>query len=197
MNNVLAYFPIDDRCKFIFLTFLNFRLGRGIQIGLCRCNSSLQNSNHQLFHLCIYIYPQHNVASRPEHSQVQSRFLVYCFLCICTVGKMLLTFGRLINHFWTFIAVLDGLVWLCTIICILSFLYFFPVVCLWLFTFLGLQVTKSNAVNGHIILLLSLHKHRSISPLGHKSITALKECSLTSTSTFGALLQKQNPRKME
>ena len=125
MNNVLAYFPIDDRCKFIFLTFLNFRLGRGIQIGLCRCNSSLQNSNHQLFHLCIYIYPQHNVASRPERSQVQSRFLVYCFLCICTVGKMLLTFGRLINHFWTFIAVLDGLVWLCTIICILSFLYFY------------------------------------------------------------------------
>ena len=59
-----------------------------------------------------------------------------------------------------------------------------------------MQLIISNALNGHIILLLSSHKHRSISPLGHKSMIAFKECSLISTSTFGASLQKQNPAKV-
>lgn len=85
----------------------------------------------------------------------------------------------------------DGLVWLTDFVQI----YKCPLVYLLFLTFLGLQVITSNIVNGHIILLLSLHKHRSISPLGHKSITALNKCSLISTSMLGASLQKQNPAK--
>ena len=71
-----------------------------------------------------------------------------------------------------------------------------PLVCLLFLTFLGLQLITSNIVNGHIILPLSLHKHLSISPFGHKSITPLNMCSLISTSMYGASLQKQKPAKV-
>lgn len=64
------------------------------------------------------------------------------------------------------------------------------------FTFFGAQASISKWVKGHIIFVLSLHRQRSISPLGHKSMTSFKAWSRMSTSTFGASLQKQKPKEI-
>ena len=61
--------------------------------------------------------------------------------------------------------------------------------------FLGLQNCMFVRVKGHVIMVLSLHRHRSISPLGQRSMTSLNIWNRMSTSTFGASLQKQYPVK--